>query len=294
MTKTLTTILVVTILGLLVTLYFQRATIEKLRENTKKLQSLVNDNVQRQSASQAIPAVRTDSRQEPSPASTRQKYATQLKYLMNTLPNAPKASRLQISQEMVQKAWGTGLEVLNLPPEQIHKVKELLVERQESMADAFELSLSNGSNAEERAKAIDAAKQQVDAELHALLGPNDFSKVQTMITEQDDYVTISTSIGSDMAFAEVALSAPQTNSLADLLHKFYTSRQLDQSEVNKRVTNVDPATGLSATDQSALEEASDFLSDAQLKVLGHDLAISTATLVANSQPPPGKNAPPTK
>ena len=169
------------------------------------------------------------------------------------------------------RQYGPALDALNLPPDQLAKLKDLLVERTLSSQDANQAARAAGLEPGSQAwsAAMKAATEPVEKEIGAVLGTDSgpfMRKLQTEagITSQMRYTYV-----PDFEAAGMALTPEQTNGLQQALA---SSRNYDSVPPSERAAynQVDPATGLSPADTRMLEAAAQSLSPAQLRILRTD------------------------
>jgi hypothetical protein len=181
--------------------------------------------------------------------------------------------------KIVDQTFGPILAGLGLSPEELAKVKALLVERYLSAYEAHELAVASGGRGEDFMAAVRNARQQVDEELKATLDKASFSVVEQMLQIEDTSSRI-TSVQRGMAPAFSTAGAPltpsQTLGLAAVLEQVYEHNTTDNSSFFAiRLKGFDPGTGLSDLDRQALDSVSTLLSPAQLAILRAQLASDT-------------------
>jgi hypothetical protein len=166
------------------------------------------------------------------------------------------------------RQYGGALDSLNLRPDQLAKLKDLLVERSLSSQDAFQAAkaagLEQGSPA--WSDAMKAATEPVEKEMSAVVGTDSGQFMRKLQTEAGISSQIRYNYTPDFQEAGVALTANQTNSLRQALAGAYNNNGIPASD-RATYRKVDPATGLSPADSRMLEAAAQTLTPAQLQVL---------------------------
>lgn len=171
----------------------------------------------------------------------------------------------------VLRLYGRAMAALSLPSEQSTKLKEMLVEKEMTMADAYQASADAGlqQGSSEMNKMINEATKDLDRAIASLLGNDGYDKLEALkgtgmvtyggLRELDD-------VALDMADAGVAPTPEQTQVLAQTLHDIGNpSKNPDASVPGFR--NIDPTTWLSPLDQQFFAQASSILTPTQLQIL---------------------------
>ncbi len=162
------------------------------------------------------------------------------------------------------RQYGDALASLNLPPDQLAQLKDLMASRVFSGGDPRLAGLEQGSPA--YMQAMRAASQAVNQQIDALIGPEGQRKLQDaqMLTTAQNQVN--TNYAPDFAEGGVPLTPEQTTGLAQLLNP----RNLVGR--GPAANQPDPETWLTPRDQKLLEQAAQVLSPAQLEILKGDRA----------------------
>jgi hypothetical protein len=195
-------------------------------------------------------------------------------HLSEVIRDHPEYSAIMARQTRrnVLRQYGAGLASLNLPPDQISKLKDLLVERDLSATDAQQAAAAAGLERGSPAwrDAIKQAATDVEHEMTALLG-TDASLVMTKL--QSDTIIqnqVQSTYVLDFADAGVALNPDQARSLAQAMaNSSFGGKDLSTRPAGYNQT--DSLTGLSPHDQRTLDAAAQALAPAQLEVLKTDL-----------------------
>jgi len=167
---------------------------------------------------------------------------------------------------------GPGLAKLNLPPEQLAKLKDLLVERQASANDAQQAAVAAGMppGSPGWQDAVKQAQAGVDQEITSVVG-TDGSKFVNQLQLQANFTnTVQNSFAPDFEDAGVALSPDQTSALARAMADAnYSGKDISLRPPN--YNNVDPETQLSPHDDRILAAAAQSLTPAQVDILKADM-----------------------
>lgn len=168
--------------------------------------------------------------------------------------------------------YGEVFAAMNLPPDQLAKLKNLVLDQQEAPTDARDAALRAGiqDGTPEMAKAQAQAASQVAKEVQALLGADGYAQFQQLAQESTMKRIIEGQVGLDLADAGAPLSAEQLTTLS----KIYAGVQDPQNNpefVAMMRQPPDLQTGLTALDQAIIERAAPFLSAPQLKILRQSL-----------------------
>jgi hypothetical protein len=157
---------------------------------------------------------------------------------------------------------------LKLPPDQIDKLKDLLVERQMNVGDARQAAMAAGltPGTPEFAQAMADAQQTNSQGVAAILGPggeNTLAEMQARVGMQN-YVG---NIAADFADAGAPLSSDQNSAVVQALMDNLYYQGKDTSNRPANYNAVDPSTNLSLHDNRILTSAAPSLTPEQLQVL---------------------------
>lgn len=176
---------------------------------------------------------------------------------------------------MVQKVWGRALENMSLPAEKLGRMKELLVERWESMQDAHDISVATGATKNSQLKgAIDRVNADWDADLRKAVDSDEYAKIRTMVDAVTYFSTVETVYAAEFAFHGAPLAPSQVWPFATALYEIYDSKANPQA-ARMRIEAIDAATGLSALDRQALVRVTPILTSAQIEFLKVKLRTNT-------------------
>jgi len=168
----------------------------------------------------------------------------------------------------LDRLYGGGLNTLNLPPDQLSRLKDLLAERQMSVVDAAQATAAAGlkPGSPEWLDAMKQASTTNESQITGILGDNadmTLAQLQARGAMQNQVSNLS----SEFTDAGVALTPDQSSGLVKaMLDAFYWAGK-DMSDRPANYNEADPTTGLSIHDDRILNNASQVLSAAQLQVL---------------------------
>jgi hypothetical protein len=170
------------------------------------------------------------------------------------------------------RQFGPALAKLNLPPDQLAKLKDLLVERDMSSRDAQQSAeaagLKQGSQGWRDAMAQAAAVAEQD--ITNLMGTNGTQFVRRLQAQANFQTQVEYNYSPDFADAGAPLSPEQANGLAQAMGEAnYAGRSTADRPAN--YNDVDATTGLAPHDSRILQGASATLSPAQLEMLKTEL-----------------------
>jgi len=243
--------------------------------NQKRIDSLQGQlDKAKKSLAVAAPAHSPESLKPAAPAATnRGRKPGQISDILKEHPELGTLYAKEIRRTLYT-IYGKGLETLNLPPDQLSKLKDLLVERQMSVVDAVQVALGEGlaPGTLAWAEAIKQANQTGGAAIAAVLGPNaeaTLTQLQSQTAELQTQAYLQTrvaSISSEFADVGAPLSADQSSGLTQaMLDNIYWQGK-DASARPTNYNEVDPTSGLSPHDVLNMNSASQVLSPAQMQV----------------------------
>ena len=166
----------------------------------------------------------------------------------------------------IMRQYGAGFDSLHLRPDQLARLKDLLVERNLTSTDAQQGAKAAGleQNTPAYWAAIKQATDTVDQELTSVLGTNCTSALQKLQMTANAQRQIQY-YASDFEQAGAPLTPEQSSALAQA---FMGARN---GPAKVGFYEADPATGLSPSDNRMMETAAPALSPAQLQVMKTDL-----------------------
>jgi hypothetical protein len=161
--------------------------------------------------------------------------------------------------------YETILAALNLSPSQLHRLKQLIVQRAENASDADQLGKEHRLSADQTFLLRSEAVAVFDPEWEAVVGTANFQIVREMLRLAPQLAEISHSVGRELAQTGTPLDAAQMLQMGQLYKAVYASdpasRPVDRS------AGFDAQIGLGQADQQALAQAAAILSSAQMEVL---------------------------
>jgi hypothetical protein len=159
----------------------------------------------------------------------------------------------------IQRLYGETLAAMNLPPGELAKLRDLLVDRDAARMDAVDAAHQAGLSESETRIASAQAISDVDGEIRALIGDANLKALQGPQAAQ--YKTmIEDSIGIDLTIEGSPLTTTQSAQLA----------RLWTDGISRNMPNAwvpDPSTGLTPLFQSILDHAATILAPEQVPVL---------------------------
>jgi hypothetical protein len=177
----------------------------------------------------------------------------------------------------------TVLASLDLPPDRLRRLKELIVAREESAGDAEALSKEHRLDPGNTAIARTEAEAAFDQEIADVVGsPND-RKVFAMLSLAPQLADINQTVGSDLAAMDDPLTAEQLLQLAHAYKDAFASPPTGAPAFIDRTAGFDPQTGLAYADQRILARASAVLTPQQLDILQIGLAKTTVVYAKATQ-----------
>jgi hypothetical protein len=168
----------------------------------------------------------------------------------------------------IDRMYGNNLGSLNLSPDQLSQLKNLLVERQMSSMDAMSAAQAAGltPGTPEYREAMQDASQNVEQQLTALLGSNADATLRQLQVRGNMESQVEFNYAVDFTDAGSPLNPAQSTALVQALADAnYGGKDESTRPANYNV--VDPATGLSPHDQRIISNAAQVLSPAQVQVL---------------------------
>lgn len=182
------------------------------------------------------------------------------------------AIRDRETRRMILRQYGDAFAALNLPPDKLAQLKNLLVERQMSSEDAQEAARAAGlqPGTPAFAQAVAEAYNDMQQSIVALIGQDGQNALQqAQLAATIKNFQIANTYAPDFLDAGVALTSDQAQGLAQVLA---STTNTPPGLTPGGYHQPDPQTWLSQADQDTLTRASQVLSPAQLNVLKTDLA----------------------
>jgi hypothetical protein len=168
-------------------------------------------------------------------------------------------------KEQLRNIWrqyGDELTKLNLSADELAKVKNLLVERQEASMDAREAGLQAGLDRRTVNQATQAAAAEVNNEIKADIGQDAFMQLEQSGQSGMVKQMIGNQLGVDLSAAGFPLTNDQLSSLAAIYAQ--AIRPVAGLPPGRAI---DPETGLNPASQATLDQAARILTPSQLPLL---------------------------
>lgn len=134
----------------------------------------------------------------------------------------PEAQRLLAVQQRaaLDQRYGALFRLLNLPPDQLNRLKDLLVERQTAAMDVLAAARSQGlNNRENRAEIrslLESTQDEVDANIRALLGETGYQRYEYYNATQPQRTAVNR-LEQRLSYTSLPLSVSQSEQLVQLL-----------------------------------------------------------------------------
>jgi hypothetical protein len=168
--------------------------------------------------------------------------------------------------------FGPALAALNLPPEQLAKLKDLLVERSQSETDAQQAARAAGLKDGTPAwrAAVNEAAAPVEQEMTAIVGTDGTQFARQLQNESSAQSQIQYTYKPDFDEAGASLNPDQSQGLAlAIANANYSGKSTAGRPAN--YNQVDPDTLLTPHDERIITAAAATLSPAQVEILKADL-----------------------
>lgn len=121
----------------------------------------------------------------------------------------------RLSDERLVDTTYPDLDAFKLSPDQLVKLRELLIERFRSAQDARQTALAKGiTDPRLLGMAVAEAQSDVDSDITGIVGADGAAQLEQMRTLSNTRLQIETAVGRDMELSGVGLNAAQFESLA--------------------------------------------------------------------------------
>jgi len=176
----------------------------------------------------------------------------------------------QNRRNMLQR-YGAGLAALNLPPDKLAKMKDLLVEQSAAQQDVAAAAQAAGlkPGSPEYGTAMKEAMDDVNRQMTDLLGQDSAVTMRTLQATASIQNSVQYMLAPDLIDAGIPLSPGQNDALILAVGSVRAAAFGKQTPPG--YYNADPSTGLSASDSQMLAAAAQVLSPEQLGVAKADL-----------------------
>ncbi len=177
----------------------------------------------------------------------------------------------KIMRRNINRTYGDTLNSLNLAPDRLAQLKNLLAERQMDNVDAQSAAEAAGlaRGSPEWQAAMTEAAQSDEQQITAILGANADATLARLATQAGIQRQVQDNYAADFSDAGVPLTPGESTGLTQAMADAnYAGKDTSTRPANYNV--VDAATGLSPHDERILSNAAAVLSPAQLQVLKTD------------------------
>lgn len=205
--------------------------------------------------------------------SERSDAVTKIVHISDIVKDHPEYAALYEKQlrRNIDRMYGNGLNSLDLTPDQLSQLKNLLVERQMGNTDAQQAAeaagLVQGSPAWQTA--MTQASQDVSGQIQALLGANADATLAQLQARMNIQNQVQNNYAPDFSDAGQPLTPEQASGLIQAMADAnYSGKDTSTRPANYNVA--DPTTGLSLHDDRIISGATQVLSPAQLQLLTTD------------------------
>ena len=167
--------------------------------------------------------------------------------------------------------WYGDLSTLNLAPDQLSNLKDLLTQRAMSNIDAVQLATAAGleRGSPDWQNAMNSAAQDTEQQITAILGSNADATLAQLQARTAIQNQVNTTYAADFADAGVALSPEQASALIQAMADAnYAGKDLSTRPAGYNTP--DPTTGLTPHDNRIINSAAQALNPAQIQVLTSD------------------------
>jgi hypothetical protein len=216
----------------------------------------------------AAPAVPPPSRKEGESAGTLLTSRVITEAIQEAERKDPAHARLWKKQCMrtIMNMYGDAIAALKLPPDKFGKLKDLLFEQLQATYDAMDAAKEAGLTAGESNQAAMQSRNEIDAEIKALLGADAFAQFQQDSMAGTFKSVINSGVGADMAVAGTPLTPEQLTALSRLY-----AQTVNPGLKHFGTQNTDPVTGLTSRNQWLLDQSAGFLNPGQLQSMRQSL-----------------------
>ncbi len=177
------------------------------------------------------------------------------------------------TRQNINRMYGNGLSTLNLPPDQMSRLKDLLAERQMNNIDAIAAANAAGLEPSSPAwqEAMKQAAQDTQQQMNAIFGSDAEATLARLQARANFQTQVDTNYVHEFADAGAPMSPQQSNALVQALADAnYAGKDLSTRPAG--YNDVDPNTGLTPHNIRVLDTAAQMLTPAQIEVLKSDLA----------------------
>jgi hypothetical protein len=189
--------------------------------------------------------------------------------------------RVEFIKQSIEETFGKAIASLKLDPERAEKLRALLVERAQVAYEANQVLVEHGSREpRDFPRLIAVAQAGVEVEMREYFGEALFRRIESMLQLAPYLRRISQIYDPRMAAAGAPLMNEQVLPLAAILAQAYGAP--DDTRARPRASDLHPATGLTVSEEAALQAAAGLLTPPQLTVLRGALVEHNAGLIRGS------------
>jgi hypothetical protein len=193
----------------------------------------------------------------------------------NAMRNDPAFAALwrRMQLRVLYQEYGDAFSKLKLSPDQLAKLKDLMIDRVAAGLDARDAASASGLSNAESAQAFTQARDEVTAEMTALVGGDVIGQINSAGQVFVMRWNVQNLAGLDLTAAGVPLSSDQTSALAEIYADFQIPDRLKRTPDLGKLFGApaDPITGLTPLNQAMLDQAAQVLSSAQLPIFRQSL-----------------------
>ncbi|HZZ57853.1 MAG TPA: hypothetical protein VFE31_08475 [Opitutaceae bacterium] len=162
----------------------------------------------------------------------------------------------QIQARSIQRQYGGAIAAMKLTPDQERQLRALLMERDETAADARTAAAESGLS-KEASKACGDAINEVNAQIRGLIGDDQFAGLEGASRLENFALSLNFTVVPDLELAGTPLDSNQIYALAKIYSDSITVGNGPSAS----------AGGLDARDQAIVDQAAGILSPPQIEAL---------------------------
>lgn len=177
----------------------------------------------------------------------------------DAMRKVPKYAALwrQIQARSIQRQYGGAIAAMKLTPDQERQLRALLMERDETAADARTAAAESGLSDKEASKACGDAINEVNAQIRGLIGDDQFAGLEGASRLENFALSLNFTVVPDLELAGTPLDSNQIYALAKIYSDSITVGNGPSAS----------AGGLDARDQAIVDQAAGILSPPQIEAL---------------------------
>lgn len=200
----------------------------------------------------ALPGIRSQVQNLPSPKGDTQAL--------------PASERSAVIRRSIDLTYGKAMRGLGLRPEEVERLRQLLIEKDEATYIAGDVASEAPNRAVDDKEILSVAtRANVDEEIRQAFGDEKYGRIKAMIESSTHLLMQQMTYEPALKKAGIAeLDPGQTYRLAVAMRDSYGN---NNSSFNERARAADPGSGLTQADDRVLKEAASFLSEGQIETL---------------------------